>query len=72
MAKFSGLNHTIHVEEPKYRALTDLFLRQSPDPKSPLYERWHEWKAGDVFEPPAHMRIDRCLERGIIEAVMYG
>ena len=53
----------------KYRALTDLSLRQSKNPKDPKYERWHEWPAGTVFEPPKHMDIPRCLERGIIEPV---
>lgn len=53
----------------KLKALTDLSLRQSSDPKSPLYERWHEWKAGTVFAPPAHMRVDKALERGIVEEV---
>ena len=53
----------------KYRALTDLSLRQSKNPKDPKYEQWHEWPAGTVFEPPKHMDIPRCLERGIIEPV---
>lgn len=51
------------------RALTDLSLRKSADPKSPLYEQWHEWKAGEVFTPPAHMRVDLALARGIAEEV---
>ena len=50
----------------EYRALTDLSLRKRPDPKC---EDWHEWPAGTVFEPPKHMDIPRCLERGIIEPV---
>ena len=51
------------------RALTDLSLRQSPDPKSPLFEEWHEWKAGAVFTPPAHMNVAKALARGIVEEV---
>lgn len=53
----------------QYRALTDLSLRQSPDTSSPLYEQWHQWKAGAVFTPPAHMDIARALARGIVEEV---
>lgn len=53
----------------KLKALTDLALRQSPDPKSPLYEEWFEWKAGEVFEPPTHMKVDLALKRGIAEEV---
>lgn len=53
----------------QYRALTKLSLRKSPDKRSKLYEEWHEWKAGTVFEPPAHMRIDKALERRIIQEV---
>ena len=56
----------------KYRALTDLSLRQSKNPKDPKYERWHEWPAGTVFEPPKHMNVALSLERGIIEAVDGG
>ena len=47
-----------------YRALTDLSLRKRPDQRC---QDWHEWAEGDVFTPPAHMNIERCLERGIIE-----
>ena len=53
----------------QYRALTDMSLRQSPDPKSPLWEEWFDWKAGEEFTPPAHMKVDLALERGIIEEV---
>ena len=56
----------------KYRALTDLSLRQSPDKKSPKFEQWHEWPAGTVFEPPKHMNVSLSLERGIIEPVGGG
>ena len=51
---------------PQYRALTRLSLRQSPDIASPKYEQWHEWAEGEVFTPPAHMRMDRAIERGIV------
>ena len=51
----------------KYRALTNLSLRQSPDKKSPKFKQWHERPAGTVFEPPKHMNVLRALERGIIE-----
>lgn len=50
----------------KYRALTDLSLRARP---SPDCGEWLEWKAGEVFEPPPHMNVARCLERGIVEEV---
>ena len=56
----------------QYRALTDLSLRQSKNPKDPKYEQWHEWPAGTVFEPPKHMDIALSLERGIIEPVDGG
>lgn len=53
----------------RLRALIDMSLRQSPDPQSPLYEQWHDWPAGTVFTPPAHMDVARALERGIAEEV---
>jgi len=53
----------------KYRALTDLSLRQSKNPKDPKFEQWHEWPKGTVFEPPKHMNVVKALERGIIEPV---
>ena len=53
----------------KYKAVVDMSLRQSPDPKSPLYERWHDWKAGEVFTPPKHMDVKKALSRGIMEEV---
>ena len=56
----------------KYRALTDLSLRQSKNPKDPKYEQWHEWPKGTVFEPPKHMNVSLSLERGIIETVGGG
>ena len=51
----------------RYRALVDMSLRARPDPAC---EEWLNWKAGELFAPPAHMRIDKCLERGIIEEVI--
>ena len=56
----------------KYRAVTDLSLRQSKNPKDPKFEQWHEWPAGTVFEPPKHMNVAKALERGIIEPMGGG
>lgn len=56
----------------RLRALTDLSLRQSADPESPKYNLWHEWPEGSVFTPPAHMRVEKALERGIVEEVSDG
>ena len=53
----------------KLRAKTALSLRQSGDKRSDAYEQWHEWKAGQTFEPPANMDVKRALERGIVEEV---
>lgn len=50
----------------KYRAVVDMSLRKSPDPLSPLYEQWYDWPAGTVFEPPAHMKVELALQRGIM------
>lgn len=50
----------------QYRALTDLALRARPDETC---EEWLEWKAGEVFTPPPHMKIDLALKRGIVEEV---
>lgn len=60
---------TAKTKPQRLRALTDMSLRQSPDPKSPLYEQWHDWKAGTEFDPPEHMRVDLALKRGIVEEV---
>lgn len=56
----------------KLRAIVDMSLRKSPDPNNPAYEQWHTWKAGTVFEPPAHLNVKRALERGIAEEVQRG
>lgn len=56
----------------KLRAKTDLSLRQSADKRQDTYEQWHEWKAGETFEPPRHMDVKRALERGIVEEVKDG
>lgn len=53
----------------RYRALTDLSLRARPDRRC---TDWLEWSEGDVFTPPSHMNVERCLERGIIEPVADG
>lgn len=51
----------------KLRALTRLRLRQSPDPESPKYGEWFVWEAGEEFTPPAHMKVDKAIARGIAE-----
>ena len=56
----------------KLKAKTDLSLRQTDNKKSDRYEQWHEWKAGQEFEPPKHMDVKRALERGIVEEVSDG
>ena len=56
----------------RYRALTDMSLRQSSDPEDPKYGDWHEWPAGTVFTPPPHMNVERALQRGIMEPVKDG
>ncbi len=56
----------------KLKALVDMSLRQSSDPADPLYQEWHNWRAGEVFEPPSHMDLKRCFERGIVEEVTDG
>jgi hypothetical protein len=53
----------------KYRALTGLSLRKSPDPTSPLYEQWFEWAAGEEFDAPQHLDTKRGVARGIMEQV---
>lgn len=53
----------------KLRVLVHMALRQSSDPANPLYEQWHKWQPGEVFEPPAHMDVARSLARGIVEEV---
>ena len=51
----------------KYRALYDLALRKSADPKSPLYEEWYEWPAGTVFDAPPNLNIAVGLAAGKFE-----
>lgn len=53
----------------RYRALTDLSLRQRPDRTC---NDWHKWPRGTVFTPPPHMDVARALERGIMEPVADG
>jgi hypothetical protein len=62
----------------KYRILEGygpISLRKSPDPKSELYEEWFDWRDGDVFEPPAHLKsiagmsLDECVTWGMLEEV---
>lgn len=49
------------------RALTDLALRAKPDREC---DDWLHWKAGEVFTPPKHFRVDLALARGIVEKVI--
>jgi hypothetical protein len=53
----------------KLRALTKLSLRKSNKVGTKLYNEWHIWEKGTVFEPPAHMMVDLALKRGIAEEV---
>ena len=53
----------------RYRALTDMSLRQSADPEDPKYQEWHEWPKGKVFTAPPNLNVARALERGIMELV---
>ena len=53
----------------KYRALSDLALRQSSKPGTPGYDLWHQWAEGEVFEAPAHMDAKRMVASGKIEEV---
>lgn len=56
--------------EKQYRVTNPLIsLRQSPDPKSPLYEMWFNWRDGEVFTPPPHMNVALAVQRGIIQEV---
>ena len=50
----------------KLKALTDLSLRARPDPDC---EDWLHWRKGEVFEPPVHFRVEKALERGIVQEV---
>lgn len=56
----------------RLRALVDMSLRQSADSTSPLYEQWHDWKAGEEFDAPANLDVDRAIARGIAEEVKRG
>lgn len=47
-------------------------LRQSADPKSPLYEEWFNWADGEEFDPPPNMKVDLALKRGIVVEVKDG
>ena len=56
----------------KLRALADLSLRKSADPKRPEYEQWYDWPAGTVFDAPQNLNVKKAIERGIIEVVSDG
>ena len=51
----------------KLRALKDLSLRKSSKPGTKGYNEWHEWKKGEVFEPPPHMKTDLMVANGKVE-----
>ena len=62
----------------KYRVMPGVgpvSLRKSLDPKSPLYNEWYEWRDGDIFSPPAHLKtisgltLAQCVEAGHLEVV---
>ena len=53
----------------KLKALTDMSLRRSPDPKNPQYEEWFDWKEGEVFDAPLHLNTAKAIARGIAEKV---
>lgn len=56
----------------RYRALLDLSLRKSAETASPLYDEWHEWPAGTVFEAPPNLNVKLALANGKIEEVKDG
>ena len=58
----------------KYRVLNPLLsVRKSTDKKSPAYEEFFNWQAGDVMtEWPEHTAITEWLEAGHIEEVADG
>lgn len=57
------------TKEKQLRALVDMALRKSPDRNSPQWAEFYEWPAGTVFTPPAHLKVDLALKRGIAEEV---
>lgn len=58
----------------QYRVLNPLLsVRKSTDPKSPDYEAFVEWKAGDVMTAwPKHTAVKEWLEAGHIVEVGSG
>ena len=58
----------------KYRVLNPLLsVRRSTDKKSPLYEEFIDWQAGDVMtEWPEHATVKDWLAAGYIEEVSDG
>ena len=53
----------------KLKAKVDMSLRKSADPKDPAYAEWHNWRAGDVFEAPSNLDVERTLERGLADVI---
>lgn len=58
----------------KYHVLNPLLsVRKSTNKKSPDYEEFISWEAGDVMEEwPEHTAIDEWLKAGHIEEVPGG
>ena len=58
----------------KYRVINPLLsVRKSTDKKSPLFDEFVSWEAGDVMtEWPEHTAIDEWLAAGHIEEVADG
>jgi len=49
----------------KYKVLSDTSTRASVDPKSPDYERWLHWAAGQTATTwPAHAPVDEWVASG--------
>lgn len=51
----------------RFKALTRMSLRKSPDKSSPLWKEWHVWEAGETFAAPLHLDIKRALARKIMK-----
>ncbi len=59
---------------PKYRVINQLIsVRKSTDKKSPEYEEFIDYKAGDIVEKwPAHVSVKELLADGHIEEMTRG
>ena len=57
----------------RYRALRGVAVRKSDDPKSPAWQQFHEWEAGEeLTDAPAYTDLKGLLEVGAIEEVTDG